>query len=287
MALTAASLSPKVNAYSVDTSPRRIVVPKASVLAKLQDVTVSGQLLKKQLVTLDKKTGTRTVGLAAQNGKYTTSPDGDLHFCLGTTQLKPHIACEVQNAKTIIDRFRAAVGTSITVSGFFRCLFEHPGFRSNDDAHIFEIHPVRAVKFGSEIQSFDVDIPDQNAIHTWLLPHPLNDQDSSITVEFNAATDTLTFTGMRGQDENYVRVPGTVSDKQLNPSGGAPLAFTLTSGDIGHPIRCLCLQGTTAAKQLLGLTGNAVQVIGLRNIDLSEALQNRYTINLLAIDIAG
>src|SRR5437879_3130011 len=48
-------------------------------------------------------------------------------------------------------------GSQITVSGFFRCMFEHPGFRAIDDAHVFEIHPVRAVSFGGSIRSFNAD----------------------------------------------------------------------------------------------------------------------------------
>src|SRR5437879_1437831 len=127
-----------------------------------------------------------------------TSGDGDLHYCLGTQQLKPHIACELQNAKAFVGLFNQAVGTKISVTGFFRCLFEHPGFRANDDAHCFEIHPVRAVTISGQVHAFDVDVPDQDSIHTWLKPNPLNNQDNKIKVKFDKAKHTLSFTSMDG-----------------------------------------------------------------------------------------
>src|SRR5947209_17919296 len=121
---TAATLSPLVNGYKVTVGPpKTIIVPKASQLAALQEVTITGTLLKKQLVKLDLNTGTRIAHLAANNGEYKpTTGDGDLHFCLGTKQLKPHIACELQNAKPFVALFNQAVNTKISVTGFFRCL---------------------------------------------------------------------------------------------------------------------------------------------------------------------
>ncbi len=148
--LSASQLASLVNGYTIRKGPpRAIVVPNASQLTGLQDITVSGELLKKQFVTLNPQTNQRSVVVAAGGGGYVAqSGDGDLHFCLGPAQLQPHIACELQNAKAWLATFNQAIGQTITVSGFFRCMFEHPGFRSNDDAHIFEIHPVRAVVIG-------------------------------------------------------------------------------------------------------------------------------------------
>jgi hypothetical protein len=287
--LTATTLAPLVNNYQISKGPpKTIIVKKASQLAALQEVTVTGTLLKKQLVTLDLQTGKRTAKLAAHDGKYTISAgDGDLHFCLGNKQLNPHIACELQNAKAFLATFNDAVGTKISVTGFFRCLFEHPGFRANDDAHCFEIHPVRAVTLNGQTQPFDVDVPDQDSIHTWLDPHPLNNQDGRIKVKYDKATDTLTFSDMDGQDENYVQVSGTISKIKISAAAGLS-SFTLDSADIGHPIKVYCMQGTTAATQLKALKQSGatkVDMVGLRNIDLPEALKNRYTINLLGISI--
>lgn len=103
---------------------------------------------------------------------------------------------------------------------------------------------------------------------------------------YDEPSDTLTFKGMSGQDENYVRVSGAVSDVKLNPSGSTPLSFTLTSDEIGRPIEVLAMHGTSAASQLRQLETDMVDLVALRNIDLGQALQNRYVINLLAIDIA-
>jgi hypothetical protein len=109
--------------------------------------------------------------------------------------------------------------------------------------------------------------------------------DDRIQVVYDDAQDTLTFTGMSGQDENYVQVGGAVSAIDLQAAGGAPASFTLSSDDIGHPIQVLCLQGTSAVKQLRQLESANVAMIGLRNIDFAQALNGRYVINLLAIDI--
>ncbi len=285
--LTATQLAPVLNAFTISTGPpRTITVPKASRLAALQDITVTGKLLKKQYVRLDPKTNKRTAALAAAGGAYVTeSGDGDLHFDLGVTQLQPHIACELQNAKAWIATFNQAIGQSISVSAFFRCLFEHPGFSANDDAHIFELHPVRAVNIGGKILAFNVDVPVQTAIHTWTAPHPLNQQDGRITVKYDKAGDRLVFSGMDGRDENYVRVAGAVSSIRPSATSSAPARFTLNSPDIGHPVQVYALQGTTAVRQLSQLKSKSVSMVALRNIELSEALNGRYVISLLAIDI--
>ncbi len=284
-AVPASTLAPIVNGYSIRVGPpKAIVVPNASAFAALQDVTVGGTLLAKQVISLDPVSGRRTVSLGANGGKYGIEADGDLHVCLGGRALTPHITCELQHAAAWLATFQAGVGTALSASGWFRCLFEHPGFDANDDAHVFEIHPVRAVTLAGVSQTFDVGIPEPAAIHTWNSPHPLNVQDGRIQVAYNRATDTLTFTDMDGQDENYVSVPGTVSNVQRGV-GGAPSRFTLTSPDIGHPIQVLTLQGTRADRELGTIVRGNVTLIGLRGIDLLQALAGRYVIQLLAIDI--
>jgi hypothetical protein len=284
-AIAATDLAPLLNGYTIRAGPPKIiVVARASQVASLQDVTVSGTLLRKQVIALDPATGSRTVSLGANGGAYTIEADGDLHFCLGVKPLTPHITCELQRAATWLPIFQASVGGPVAASGFFRCLFEHPGFDANDDAHIFEIHPVRAVSLAGKSQTFDVDLPDPNSIHTWLSPHPLNVQDARIRVSYDAAKDTLTFLNMDGTDENYVRLAGTVSGIQIG-SGAAVSTFTLMSLDIGHPIRVFALPGTRAARQLAAFAGGSVTLVALRNIDLPQALRGAYVINLLAIDI--
>ncbi len=275
-----------MNAYTIEPGPpKKIVVPNASQLAALQDVAVGGLLLKKQTIELAPGSGQRTVSLGAHGGAYTIEADGDLHFCLGARPLEPHITCEVQHASGWLANFQASTGQPTTASGLFRCLFEHPGFDANDDAHIFELHPVYAASVSGKRMTFDVGLPDPASIHTWNSPHPLNVQDDKIRVAYDTARDTLTFTNMDGQDENYVRVPGTVSNIQPSPGGTTPASFTLTSPDIGHPIQVAVLVETSAAKQLAQLTTSSVVLIGLRSIDLTQALAGRYVIQLLAIDI--
>jgi hypothetical protein len=284
-ALTASQLLPLVNSYTISPGPpKTVVVPNASKLAQLQELSVAGTLLAKQFVTLDPRTNRRTV--AADPAGYTISPsDGDLHLDLGTVSLQPSITCELQNAQAWLSLFKSSVGQQVTVSGFFRCLFEHPGFSPGDDAHVFEVHPVRAVSIAGKIQSFDVGIPDQQSIHSWTSPHPLNVQDNRVQVKYNSTSDSLTFTGMDGADENYVRVAGTIGQVQLNNNGGGPASFALSSPEIGHPVLVYSLQGTNATRQLARLTGSKVSMIALRNIDLPTALKGSYSINLLAIDI--
>ncbi len=284
--IPASSLAALVNAYTLDPGPpKTIVVPKASQLASLQDMTVGGTLLEKQTIAIDPGSGQRTVSLGANGGSYAIEADGDLHFCLGVRPLEPHITCEVQHATAWLAKFQASVGQPITASGLFRCLFEHPGFQASDDAHIFELHPVYAASPGGVSTAFDVGLPDAKSIHTWASPHPLNVQDDKIRVAYDAPTDTLTFTSMDGQDENYVRVPGTLSNVQPSPGGTAVATFTLTSPDIGHPIQGIALSKTNAAKQLARLKSSQVSLVGLRDIDLTQALAGRYVIRLLAIEI--
>lgn len=283
--VAATDLAPLVNAYAIRTGPpKQIIVPRSSTLAALQEITLSGTLLAKQVIATDPRSGKRTVSLGANGGKYGIEADGDLHFCVGPRALTPHITCELQHATQWLATFQAAIGTSVSATGWFRCLFEHPGFAVNDDAHIFEVHPVRAVTLAGMSQAFDVGIPDPAFIHTWTSPHPLNVQDDRIRVAYDRSTDTLTFTDMDGQDENYVRVPGSVSNVQRG-MGNAPSMFTLTSPDVGHPLRVIAMPGTRADRQLGALTATRLTLVGLRNIDLVAALAGRYVINLLAIDI--
>lgn len=283
--VAATDLAPRVNAYVLRVGPpKQIIVPRASALAALQEITLSGTLLAKQVIMADLGTGKRTVSLGANGGKYQIEADGDLHFCVGRRVLTPHITCELQHATQWLATFQAAIGTAVSATGWFRCLFEHPGFDANDDAHIFEVHPVRAVTLAGMSQAFDVGLPDPASIHTWTSPHPLNQQDDRIQVTYDRAADTLTFTGMDGQDENYVRVPGDVSNVRRGV-GNAPSTFTLTSPDVGRPLEVIAMVGTRADQQLAALTAHSVSLVGLRNIDLNAALAGRYVINLLAIDI--
>jgi len=90
-------------------------------------------------------------------------------------------------------------------------------------------------------------------------------------------------------DTNYVQVSGTISNINLDKSSPEPSEFTFSSPDItGDPINVFCLKGTNAAGQLEQIKNGAnVDLLGLRNIDLNQVMNNRYVINMLGIDIVA
>jgi hypothetical protein len=124
-----------------------------------------------------------------------------------------------------------------------------------------------------------------SSIHSWSSPHNLREQDDRITVDYQAATDTLAFTGMDGMDENYIQIEGTISEIRDDPDSLAPAAFTFSAADIGHDIEVFALEGTNAIGQLRQIGAAAVTLVGLRNIDLQAACQGKYVITMLAIDL--
>jgi hypothetical protein len=286
-------LAELINAYTITRKPNTITVPNAKQLAALRDVTIKGKLIKKQLVNIEDDGKTRNFREPSRGGgQYTTEPnDGDIHFCLGTDFGEVHIPNELQHGADWVQYFNDAIDTTISVSGFFRCLFEHPGFQEGKgaDAHIFEIHPVRAVDFGTGILGFDVDVPDEPSIHPW--SQDINDADTRPKVAYDPSADTFTFTHIPGRDHNYMRVDGTVTNIKLNAGSMEPSEFTFTSSDITdengpRPVWVECLKATSASRQLEALPDGAqVTLVGLRNIVLSEALNNKYVTNMLAIDI--
>jgi hypothetical protein len=268
----------------------RIEVPKAKALAKLREVTVSGRLVPKELARIAAGSATRRY-VRDPNGYIIEPLDGDIHFQLGArTARNGHVGCELQNATASeLAAFGTAVGKAMTVGGFFRCLFEHPGFQKQiADAHIFEIHPVRLVDpLAGKARSFDVDIPKSTGIHLWVGQHiDCNALDGGMSVSYARKTDTLTFRGMIGEDKNYVQIAGTASTVSTVASDLAA-TFTFTSPDTRQAHEVTCLSGTRALRQLRGLprAGGDIWLIAVRGIDLTQALAGRYAITLLAIDI--
>src|SRR2546430_15764668 len=131
---TATDLAPLVNAYTIGTGPTKTIsIPNASAFAALQDVTVPGTLIKKQVIALNPRTVRRQVSLGARGGTYGIETDGDLHFCLGARPLQPHITCELQNAKAWLATFQSTVGQPITSAGLFRCRVGNPGLAPKDE----------------------------------------------------------------------------------------------------------------------------------------------------------
>ncbi len=279
----AAALAGMINDYSITKQPgnNKIVMRHISVLAQLRDVTVPGTLIHKQLVQIGAG-GQRTY---SPGTVYGIEADGDVHISLGTKENAPHVPGEIQHGHDYLVRINGMIGQKLVVSGFFRCLFEHPGFAANVDAHICEIHPVRAMQMTSGTLTFDVARPDAQAIRAWR--PAVNTQDAAVKVTYDRATDTATFEKVHGMDTNYVQMSGTISNIDLKKTTPEPAQCTFSGPDIAAgPINVFCLKGTNAAGQLEPLQDGArVDLLGLRNIDLSEVMQNRYVINMLGIDI--
>lgn len=279
----AAALAALINDYSITKQPgnNKIVMRHISVLAQLRDVTVPGTLIHKQLVQIGAG-GQRTYTPGAL---YGIESDGDVHISLGTKENALHVPCEIQHGHDYLARINGTIGQKVVVSGFFRCLFEHPGFAANVDAHICEIHPVRAMQLASGTLTFDVARPDAQAIRAWR--PAVNTQDAAVKVTYDRASDTATFEKVHGMDTNYVQVSGTISKIDLKKTTPEPAQCSFSSPDIAaDPINVFCLKGTNAAGKLeLIKNGEKVDLLGLRNIDLTEVMQNRYVINMLGIDI--
>jgi hypothetical protein len=195
---TTAQLAPMISRYiPTRGNPNEVTVEGLDQLSSLLEVTLTGKLIKKQLCTSIDENGKRTFRIAAQDGKYKrTAGDGDLHFCVGTNNGKVHVPCEIQAATNeMITTFNANVGGSVSVTGFFRCLFEHSGIvqTDNSDCHIFEIHPVRAVTIGGSTFTFEVDTPAEEGIHNGWMRDNVSLEDTDNAIRINQEADSLVF----------------------------------------------------------------------------------------------
>lgn len=185
-----------------------------------------------------------------------------------------------------MDSLSNSIGKQISVTGFFRCLFEHPGYWGKADAHIFEIHPVGNLSVDGNNFGFPVGRPDPQSIHPW--DAKITNQDAAVQVTYDATSDTLQFSNTGKMDENYVQATGQVSNIQINNDPAGLSSFQFTSQDIGYAITALCLPNTNVFAALGNLNnGDMVTLLGLRNIDLDQAIKNQqYVINLLAVDMS-
>jgi hypothetical protein len=208
--------------------------------------------------------------------------DGSLAFSVGVRDLRPHIVCRIQDGLPWLSLINQSVGKRVSAGGFLRCFFGSPGVDPHDNAHIFEVHPVRTVEIGGESHGCELDVPARR-IQDWT--SDLNRLDERREVRYWKGTDMLVFTNIEAEKEEYVQVTGHASDITLNISTNRPAWFILTSADVARQVKVTCLHGTRAARQLRSLTSTHVAVIGLRSIDLARALEERYRINLLATEI--
>jgi len=144
----------------------------------------------------------------------------------------------------------------------------------------------RAVTINGENFTFDVDVLEQEAIHSWKAPHDLNMQDDEISYRYDENNDTLRSTNMIATDENYIRINGNADDIKTNVSGDGPMPFVLHSSDISHPVNVYCLQDTTTSSQLRQLTKKEINLTASScDIDFELGLNDKYMTNLLTIGI--
>jgi len=252
------------------------------VLAKIQQVTVRGILLKNQFIAWDRRTAKRRISVGKRKGQYELQEDGSLQFCLGFRSLQPHIVCRLHDAVPWLFRFNQAIGQRISVAGFLRSSFGNPGFRGTDDAHIFEICPIQSLEIGGELRSIELGVP-ISKVQDWT--PELNDLDERRGTQYWKGSDTPVFSDIHIEEPNYVRLTGRVSDVTLNVSTDRPAWFILNSPAVARQLKITCLQGTRACRQLRHLRSGETSVIGVRSVDLGRALEDRYRINLLAVDL--
>ena len=141
---------------------------------------------------------------------------------------------------------------------------------------------MRTVEIDGELHSVELHAP-TSSVQDWT--SDLNDLDERRKVRYWKGSDLLVFSQVDVERQEYVRLKGRVSDITLNVSTNRPAWFILDNAEIGRQVKVTCLQGTKAVRQLRDLDSTEVRVIGLRSIDLAKALEDRYRINLVAIDI--
>ena len=98
MVTSGVRLAPLLNGDLVQPgSPKTILIPRASRLAKTTQITFRGILLKKQLTSWDPRTLKHRVVRGKRGGQYSLEEDGSLMFCVGVRDLQPRIVCRIQD----------------------------------------------------------------------------------------------------------------------------------------------------------------------------------------------
>lgn len=141
---------------------------------------------------------------------------------------------------------------------------------------------MRTVEFDGEMHSVELHAP-TSEVQEWT--PDLSDLDQRRNVRYWKGSDMLVFSHIDVEGQQYVHLAGRVSDITLNVSTNRAAWFILENAEIGRQVKVTCLQGTRVVRQLRDLDSTEVRVIGLRSIDLAKALEDRYRINLVAIDI--
>jgi hypothetical protein len=127
-----------------------------------------------------------------------------------------------------------------------------------ENAHIFEIHPVRTLEIDGELHSVELIAP-TFSIQDWI--RELRSLGERCKVRYWKGSDTFVFSHVDVEEQHYVRVAGSVSDLTLNASTNRPAWFMLENAEIGRQMQVTCLQGTRAVRQLRDLDSTKISLI--------------------------
>ena len=256
------------------------MIPNASRVAKIQEVTIRGTVLRPQTAHWNPRTLRHRFVLGRSKDRYALFNDGSLSFFIGVKSLQPHITCVISDGDGVLSQINS-VGAKVTITGFLRSSFEYPGFQSTANARIFEVNPIRSLEVDGEVWTFDLSHP--SVVRDWTAE--LNETDERRKVQYWKGRDTFVFSNIGTEERGFFRVTGDVHDIKLNNGTSRPAWFVLNKENASRQIRVTCLQGTRPARVLRTLRSERVSVIGLRSLDLVRALEDRYRINLIAFDL--
>jgi hypothetical protein len=111
MLTNALKLASLLNRYFIYTgSPRKITIPDAAKLAKIQDITLRGVLLKNQAMRWNPRLINRSISQGKKSGRHSLCEDGSLELCVGIKSLQPHIVCRLFHASPLLFLLNESIG---------------------------------------------------------------------------------------------------------------------------------------------------------------------------------
>ncbi len=265
-----------LNEYKLSAGPpSTVIVPNASRLSKIQEVTIRGTVLRRQIAHWDPRALRHRISPGRSRGRYVLHSDGSLEICVGVRALQPHVTCVLSDGFAVLSRLNAA-GAAVTISGFLRCSFAGSGLEATDNARIFELNPIRSVEIDGEVRSFDLNCPGP-PVPDWT--PALNELDEKRTVQYWKGSDTLVFSNIGSEGAGHFRATGEVQDIKLNIGTNRPAWFVLNSGNAAsRQMRVACLQGTRPDDSVLRrLKSSRVVVIGAKAQNFRNAGHWKYS----------
>jgi hypothetical protein len=175
-------LAPMLSKYILNAGPpSTVMIPNASRLSKIQEVTIRGTVLRKQNSHWDPSALRLRISSGRSSDHYTLRNDGSLEFCIGVKPSQPHVNYVLLNDGSALLSSVNFPGTRITVSGFLRCSLGTSGLEAMGNARIFELNPIRSVEIDGEVQTFDLSCSEA-LVRDWTLA--LNEVDERRTVQY-------------------------------------------------------------------------------------------------------